>query len=81
VSVEWQNGSTETTCIGYENGNRQRCAGHCGVPGNDHGQVAYKMECLDCGYVYGANGTDVFQRKCPECQAGLPGIRYWMNQN
>jgi hypothetical protein len=25
-------------------------------------------------YEYGANGTDVFERKCPECQDGMPGL-------
>lgn len=77
MSIEWKSGDTETTQIGYLNRNRQRCLGHAGVKGNDHLQVAYKMECLDCGYVYGANGADIFQRKCPECQDGLPGIPYW----
>jgi hypothetical protein len=34
------------------------------------------MECLEsgCSHVYGANGTDVFHRKCPSCQMGAPGI-------
>ncbi len=77
MGIEWKNGSGESTQIGYENPNRQRCLGHCGVSGNDHLQFAYKMECLGCGYVYGANGADVFQRKCPECQGGQAGIRYW----
>ena len=24
----------------------------------------------------GVPGTDIFQRKCPSCQGGLPGIDY-----
>jgi hypothetical protein len=69
-------GGTETTRIGYVNRNNQLCSGHRGIAGTDHGQLAYRMECLrsECGHVYGANGTDVFQRKCPRCQGGAVGI-------
>ena len=71
-------GNTETTQIGYVNRNNQRCTGHRGVSGTDHGQYAYRLECLNlnCGCIYGANGTDVFQRKCPRCGGGRPGIAF-----
>lgn len=71
-------GSTDTTKIGFVNRNNQRCDGHRGVKGTDHGQLAYRMKCLEpnCDYVYGANGTDVFQRKCPKCQKGKDGIPF-----
>ena len=75
----WQNGEGSSVKIGYINDNGQRCCGHRGVSGNDNFQVAYKVECTLCGYVYGANGTDMFERLCPECQGGLPGIKYWAN--
>ncbi len=39
-------------------------------------QLAYKLKCLKCNHKYGANGTDIFQRKCPNCQGGKPGISY-----
>jgi len=77
VPVEWQSGSAETVEIGYLNPNDQQCCGHCGVRGTDNQQYAYKIECTICGYVYGANGTDIHERLCPECQGGAPGIRYW----
>jgi hypothetical protein len=78
VNPEFQNGSGRTTQIGYVNRNNQRCGGHRGVAGSDHGSLAYRMECLEpgCGQVYGANGTDVFQRKCPRCQGGKPGVEF-----
>ena len=71
-------GGTDTTRIGYVNQNKQRCAGHRGRPGTDHMQLSYRMECQmpGCGHVYGANGTDVFQRKCPQCQGGAPGLPF-----
>jgi hypothetical protein len=74
----FQNGAGMTTQIGYLNRNNQRCMGHRGVAGTDHGATAYKMVCQEprCGHVYGANGTDVFQRKCPRCQGGQPGIPF-----
>lgn len=74
----FQSGTGPTTQIGYVNRNNQRCEGHRGVEGTDHGALAYKMVCQEagCGHVYGANGTDVFQRKCPRCQGGEPGIPF-----
>ena len=77
IPIDWLDGSSETVEIGYINPNGQQCGGHCGVPGTDHGQYAYKTECTICGYVYGTNCTDMFERRCPECQEGAPGIRYW----
>jgi hypothetical protein len=77
-TAEFRSGATPTTQIGYVNANKQRCAGHRGVAGTDHLQVAYRMECQapGCGHVYGTNGTDVFERKCPYCQDGKPSIPF-----
>lgn len=60
----FQSGSSENTKIGFVNQNHQRCAGHRGNAGSDHLQFAYRMECQKpgCDAVYGANGSDVFQR-------------------
>jgi len=72
----YSNGTTETTRIGYVNRNRQKNHGTRGTQGTDHCQYAYKLECLSCGHKYGANGSDIFQRKCPRCQGGAKGIKY-----
>jgi hypothetical protein len=74
----FEGGATDTTKVGYVNRNDQLCTGTRGVAGTDHGQFAYRMACMraSCGNVYGANGTDVFQRKCPRCQGGAPGLPY-----
>ncbi len=77
IPVNWQDGAGESVEIGYLNRNGQQCCGHCGVQGTDHGQYAYKTECTVCGHVYGTNGADMHERRCPECQRGAPGIRYW----
>ena len=63
----FRNGGTPTTKIGYVNCNGQECLGHRGKSGIGCYQKAYKMKCLCCGYVYGANGFDVFQWKCQRC--------------
>lgn len=75
--AQFRSGSGETTEIGYVNGNDQQCHGTLGTKGTDHLQLAYRMECLRCGFVYGANGSDIHERKCPKCQHGAEGIRYW----
>ena len=46
---EWQSGDGPSTEIGYLNVNSQQCCGHRGVPGTDHLQHAYKVECTRCG--------------------------------
>ncbi len=63
-----------TTCVGYVNRNGQRNLGRAGCAGTDHCQQAYKMCCRHCGATYACNGSDIFQKKCPECQGGRPGI-------
>lgn len=69
-------GTGKTTNIDYTNRNNQKCMGNRGVKGNDYFQYAYKMMCLECGHEYGCNGSDIFQRKCPKCQKGRPGIPF-----
>ena len=61
-----------TTDIVYVNKNNQRNNGCSKEPGTDNNQLFYNMECLDCGHSYKANGTDIWQRKCPKCQGGRP---------
>lgn len=77
----FRSGDTETTKIGYVNTNRQKCHGTLGVKGTDHLQYAYRIECLHCGFVYGANGSAIAERLCPICQGGADGIRYWLAES
>lgn len=62
----------KTTEKGYLNKNEQRNNGKTNKPGTDFGQWFYEMECMKCGHKYYANGTDIWQRKCPKCQGGRP---------
>ena len=65
-----------TTASGYVNRNGQTVIRSTGKPGNDHMQYIYVLRCGSCGLEYGANGSDIFQRRCPECQGGMPGLPY-----
>ena len=73
----FKSGDGHTTQIGFVNPNNQECHGTLRINGTDHLQYAYRLECLECGYVYGANGSDIAKRKCPKCQSGVDGIQYW----
>ena len=66
--------SKGTTGPGYENPNGQIVVGQKSRPGTDHNQFVYELRCKHCCYRYGANGTDIHERKCPAYQAGRPGI-------
>jgi hypothetical protein len=73
---EWREGSGGSVRVGYVNPNGQICLGHRGTAGTDHGQFAYWTLCGWCGKNYGANGSDLHLRLCPECQGGRPGLPY-----
>jgi hypothetical protein len=63
-----------TTVVGFVNRNRQEVIRDTGLPGSDHLQRVYELQCHDCGLRYGSNGSDNFQRKCPRCQDGADGL-------
>lgn len=60
----------QSTALGYLNKNNQRNIGKTNEKGTDHFSVLYMMRCEDCGHEYFANSTDIFQKKCPNCQGG-----------
>ena len=66
--------SKGTTEIGYRNRNGQTVLRRTDQPGNDHLQVIYVLQCGECGHEYGANGSDIFQRRCPAHDRGAPGL-------
>ena len=63
----------QPTDTGYINRKNQMNTGKTELDGTDHMQKLYMMRCLEpgCGYEYFANGTDIFQKKCPKCQGGI----------
>jgi hypothetical protein len=70
--------SKETTQPGYENRNGQVVVRATDVVGNDHNQRVYVLTCVTCGpwSEYGANGSDIWQRRCPKHDGGKPGLAY-----
>ncbi len=67
-------GDKKTTSPGYKNENGQIVVGCTGLAGTDYGQIVYEVRCEHCGEHYGANGSDIWLRKCPKCQGGQPGF-------
>jgi hypothetical protein len=61
-----------TTDIGYVNERGQRVLEKTELPSNHYNQSIYLLECTHCGTTYGANGSDIWLRKCPRCQGGMP---------
>lgn len=68
--------SKGTTAPGYVNGKGQEVVRATGLAGTDYGQSVYVLRCGRCGHEYGANGSDIFQRRCPKCDGGAPGLEY-----
>ena len=66
--------SAGTTEPGYSNRNDQVVVHRTDLPGNDHNQRVYVLECGRCQHRYGANGSDIWQRRCPRCGGGRPGL-------
>jgi hypothetical protein len=65
-----------TTVPGYVNRRGQIVVRNTGLTGTDHLQTIYQLGCSHCGHIYGANGSDIHDRKCPECQGGAKGLEY-----
>lgn len=63
-----------TTDPGYRNRNGQIVVRRTDQRGTDHYQWVYVLRCEECGHVYGVNGSDIHERKCPACQDGRPGL-------
>ena len=60
---------------GTINRNNQMVKERTDLPGHAN-QKVHRMECLNCGHNYGANGYDCHLRKCPRCGGGQPGLPY-----
>jgi hypothetical protein len=65
-----------TTEPGYVNRNGQVVVRPTELAGTDFNQKVYVLRCTRCGNEYGANGSDVHLRLCPNCQDGRPGLAF-----
>jgi plasmid stabilization system protein ParE len=64
---------------GYVNRNDQVVVCRTDLAGNDQQQHVYELRCSRCGHhadaaTTMAYGSDIFQRRCPSCQDGAPGL-------
>lgn len=62
----------KTTRPSFIKRNNQKVLRKTHLPGND--QVVYIIQCQLCGKCYSANGSDIFQRRCPACGGGREGL-------
>ncbi len=65
-----------STRPGYVNPRGQVVIRNTGLRGTDRGQTVYQVGCSVCGHVYGSNGSDIFERRCPMHDHGRPGMPY-----
>ena len=64
----------ETMRPDYVNLHDQKVIGPVASTSNHRNQRTYELKCWRCDNRYGANGFDIHIRRCPECQAGKPGL-------
>ena len=60
---------------GHTNARNQRLVEKTDRPGSaGNHQRAWVLHCEECGWKYDVNGCDAWERKCPICQDGRPGL-------
>jgi hypothetical protein len=62
------------TSIGYRNREGQLVIRKTEREGNAPGQRVFILHCTVCDHEYGADGCDIYDRLCPNCQDGPPGL-------
>jgi len=62
------------TSIGYRNREGQLVIRKTEREGSAPGQRVFILQCTVCDHEYGADGCDIYDRLCPKCQDGPPGL-------
>jgi hypothetical protein len=62
------------TSIGYRNREGQLVIRKTEREGCSPGQRVFILRCTVCDHEYGADGCDIHDRLCPNCQDGPPGL-------
>lgn len=65
-----------STRPGFTNANGQSVVRPTDLPGTGFGQKIYVLRCGRCSEEDGANGSDIWLRKCPKCQGGRLGLAF-----
>jgi hypothetical protein len=68
--VSWDH----VTSIGYRNREGQLVIRKTEREGTAPGQRVFILHCTVCDHEYGADGCDIYDRLCPNCQDGPPGL-------
>jgi hypothetical protein len=62
------------TAIGYRNREGQQVIRKTEREGTAPGQRVFILHCTVCDHEYGTDGCDIYNRLCPKCQDGPPGL-------
>jgi hypothetical protein len=62
------------TTIGFRNRDGQEVIRKTERDGTAPGQRVFILRCTVCDHEYGADGCDIYDRLCPQCQDGPPGL-------
>jgi hypothetical protein len=62
------------TSIGFRNRDGQQVIRKTEREGSVPGQRVFILHCTVCDHEYGADGCDIYDRLCPKCQDGPPGL-------
>jgi hypothetical protein len=62
------------TTIGFRNREGQVVVRKTEREGSSSEQRIFILRCSVCGFEYGADGRDIYDRLCPKCQDGPPGL-------
>jgi hypothetical protein len=62
------------TTIGFRNRDGQELLRKKDREGRTPEQRVFILRCTVCGHEYGAEGCDIYDRLCPRCQDGPPGL-------
>ena len=62
------------TSIGFRNRDGQQVIRKTEREGSALGQRVFILHCTVCEHEYGTDGCDIYDRLCPKCQDGPPGL-------
>jgi hypothetical protein len=62
------------TSIGFRNREGQQVIRKTTREGSAPAQRVFILHCTVCDHEYGAEGCDIYDRLCPKCQDGPPGL-------
>ena len=62
------------TTIGFRNRDGQEVIRKTEREGSATGQRVFILRCTVCEHEYGTDGCDIYDRLCPNCQDGSPGL-------